>query len=74
MRALFHHEHRSAPLDFARDPAMQMRRHAGDAAWKNLAAFCNEFFQEIWIFVIDCLNRNIDSATRHGATWVPVSW
>jgi hypothetical protein len=46
---------------------MQVRRHAGDPAWKNFAALCDEFFQEIGIFVIDCLNGNVDSPTWHGA-------
>jgi len=64
---LLHQQHRAAALDLACDFAMQMRRHTGDAAWKNFAALCDEFLQEIGIFVIDCLNRNIDSATRHGA-------
>src|SRR5437879_4424427 len=46
---------------------MQMRRHASDAAWKNFAALCDKFFQEIGIFVIDSLNGNVDSPARHGA-------
>src|SRR5438445_1522392 len=46
---------------------MQMRGHAGDAARKNLAALGDEFFQEIRIFIIDSLNGNVDSPTRHGA-------
>jgi hypothetical protein len=46
---------------------MKVRGHAGDAARKNFAAFCDEFFQEIGIFVIDSLNGDIDSPTRHGA-------
>jgi hypothetical protein len=46
---------------------MQMRGHAGDTAWENFATLCDEFFQEIGIFVIDSLNGNIDSPARHGA-------
>jgi len=46
---------------------MQVSRHASDAAWKNFAALCDEFFQEIGIFVIDSLYGNVDSQARHGA-------
>ena len=66
-RSLLHQEHRAAALDLARDLAMQMRRHAGDPAWKNFAALCDEFFKEIGIFVVDGLDGNVDSTTRHGA-------
>ena len=62
-----HQQHRTAALDFARDFAVQMRGHARDTAWKDFAAFGDEFFQEIGIFVINSLNGNIDSPTRHGA-------
>lgn len=64
---LFHEEDRAAALDLAGDPAMQMRWHAGDAAWKNLAALGDKFFQHIRIFVIDRFDRDVDSATWHGA-------
>jgi hypothetical protein len=67
MRSLLHQQHRAAALNLACDFAMQMRGHAGDAAWKNFAALRDEFFQEIWIFVIDSLNGNVDPPTRHGA-------
>jgi hypothetical protein len=46
---------------------MQVRRHAGDATWKNFAAFGHELFQEIGIFVINRFNRDVDAAARHGA-------
>jgi len=46
---------------------MQVRRHAGDAAGENFAALGHEFLQEIGIFVIDRLDRDIDPAARHGA-------
>jgi len=46
---------------------MQVRGHAGDAAGENFAALSNEFFQEIGIFVIDCLDGDIDAPARHGA-------
>jgi hypothetical protein len=45
---------------------MQMRGHAGNAARKNFAAFCDKFFKEIGIFVVDGLNGNVDSPARHG--------
>jgi hypothetical protein len=64
---LLHQEHRPAALDLAGDPAMQMRGHAGNAAWENLAAFGDKFFQHIWVFVIDRFKRNVDSTSRHGA-------
>ena len=64
---LLHQQHRAAALDLACDFAMQMRWHTGDAAWKNFAALCDEFLQEIGIFVIDSLNGNVDSPARHGA-------
>jgi hypothetical protein len=62
-----HQQRRAAALDLTRDPAMQMRGHAGDAAGKDLAALRDEFFQEIGVFVIDSLNGNVDSPARHGA-------
>ena len=46
---------------------MEVRRHTGDAAGKNLAALGHEFFQEIGIFVIDRFNRDVDPAPGHGA-------
>ena len=46
---------------------MQMRRHAGDAARENLAAFGDKFFQHIRIFVIDRFDRDVDAPARHGA-------
>jgi hypothetical protein len=46
---------------------MQMRWHTSDTAWKNFAALCDEFLQEIWVFVIDSLKGNVDSPARHGA-------
>jgi hypothetical protein len=61
-----HQQNGPAPLDLARDFAMQVRGHAGNAAWKNFAAFRNEFFEEIGIFIIDSLNGNVDSPARHG--------
>ena len=64
---LFHQQHGAAALDFARDLAMHVRRHSGDAAGKNFAALGDEFLQEIGIFVIDRLGRDVDSAARHGA-------
>ena len=46
---------------------MHVRRHAGDAARKNLAALGHEFFQQIGIFVIDRFDGDVDPAPRHGA-------
>jgi len=46
---------------------MQMRRHAGNAAWKYFAAFGDEFFQKVGVFVIDRFDRDIDPAARHRA-------
>src|SRR2546430_11590815 len=63
----FHQEHRATALDFASDFTMEVRRHTGDAAGKNLAALGHEFFQEIGIFVIDSFNRDVDTAPGHGA-------
>ena len=46
---------------------MQMRRHTRNAARKNLAAFGNEFLQEIGILVVNCFQRDVDTAARHRA-------
>ena len=46
---------------------MEVRRHSGDTARKNLAALGDELFQEIGIFVIDRLDRDVDATARHGA-------
>ena len=39
MPRLLHQQHRPAAFDLARDLAVQVRGHAGNAAGKNLAAF-----------------------------------
>ena len=64
---LFHQQRRTAALDFARDLAMQMRRHTRHAARQNLAALGDEFFQEIGVLVIDRFDGDVDPAPRHGA-------
>jgi hypothetical protein len=64
---LFHQEDGAAALDLAGDPAMQMRRHASDAARENFAALGDKFFQHIRVFVINRFDRNVDSPPRHGA-------
>src|SRR6266704_533792 len=46
---------------------MEMGRHAGDAAGKDLAALGHKLFQEIGIFVIDRFDRDVDPAPGHGA-------
>jgi hypothetical protein len=46
---------------------MQMRRHPGHAARKDLATLGDKFFEEIGIFVIDRFQGNVDPAARHGA-------
>src|SRR5215471_17210194 len=46
---------------------MEMGRHTGDAAGKNLAALGHEFLQEIGIFVIDRFDRDVDPAPGHRA-------
>ena len=46
---------------------MQMCRHAGDAAREDFTALGDEFFQEIGVLVIDCLDGDVDPAARHGA-------
>ena len=66
-RRLLHQEAGAATLDLARDLAMQVRGHAGDAAGQNLAAFGHEFFEQIRILVVDRFDRNVDAAARHGA-------
>ena len=63
---LLHQQHGPAALDFARDLTMKMRRHAGDAARKNLATLGDKFLQEIRVLVIDRLHGDIDSTPRHG--------
>src|SRR5438034_5292018 len=67
-RQLFHQQHRAAALDLARDFSVHVCRHASDAARKNLAAFTDEFFQEIGILVIDRFERDIDPTPWHG--WI----
>src|SRR5436309_1767249 len=66
-RQLFHQQHRAAALDLARDFSVHVCRHASDAARKNLAAFTDEFFQEIGILVIDRFERDIDPTPWHGS-------
>jgi hypothetical protein len=63
----FHQEHRTAALDFARDLAVHVGRHSGDAARQNFAAFGNEFSQEIGVLVVDRFDGDVDPAPRHGA-------
>ena len=66
-RRLFHQKNRPAAFDLARDFAVHMRRHSGNAAGQNLAALGHEFLEEIGIFVIYGLGRDIDASTRHRA-------
>jgi hypothetical protein len=44
---------------------MEMRRHPGDPAWQNLAAFGHEFLEQIRVFVIDRFGSNIDATAWH---------
>ena len=44
---------------------MQMRRHSGNAAWENFAAFSHKFLEQVWILVVDGFCGNIDASTRH---------
>ena len=45
---------------------MELRRHAGDAAGKNLAAFSNEFFQQFGILVVNGFEGDVDAEGRRG--------
>jgi len=65
--ALFHQQHGPAAFDLAGDFAVEMGRHAGDAARKNLAALGDEFLQEIGVLVIDRFDGDVDPAPGHGA-------
>jgi hypothetical protein len=65
--ALFHQQDGAAALDLTGNPAMQMRRHAGNAARKNFPAFSDKLLQHIRVFVIDRFDRDIDSPPWHGA-------
>jgi len=62
-----HQQHRAAALDLACDLPVHVCRHAGHAPRKNLAAFGDEFFEEIRVLIIDCFYRDIDPAPRHWA-------
>jgi len=64
---LFHQEHGATALDLTRDSPVKMRRHAGDAAGKDLAALSDEFFQQVRILVIDRFDGDVDPAARHRA-------
>src|SRR5271165_666999 len=44
-----------------------MRGHARYSARKNFPALSDKFLEEIRIFVVDCLCRDIDSTARHDA-------
>src|SRR3954453_14127402 len=65
--ALLHREHRTTALDFGRDLAVHVRRHASDAARQNLAAFGDKFTKQIRVLVIDRFRRDIDATAGHGA-------
>src|SRR6267378_793150 len=62
-----HQQHGTAAFDLAGDFAVEVRRHPGDAAGKNLAALGHKLLQEIGIFVIDRFDRDVDPAPGHGA-------
>jgi hypothetical protein len=64
---LFHQEHGATALDLTRDSPVKMRRHASDAAGQDLAALSDEFFQQVRILIIDCLDGDVDPAARHRA-------
>ena len=63
--SLLHQQHRSAALDLTRDFAVHVCWHASHAAGKNFAAFGDEFFQEIWVLIIDRFESDVDAASRH---------
>jgi hypothetical protein len=66
-RLLLHQEHRACTLDFASDFPVKMCRHAGYPPRKDFSAFSHEFLEQIRIFVVDSLCRDIDSTARHDA-------
>jgi hypothetical protein len=68
---LLHQENRTRPLDFAGDLPMEMCWHASDPSRQNLAAFGDEFLEQIRILVIDGFGCNIDPAARHNAVCPP---
>jgi len=63
--SLFQEEHSPGPLDLIGDLAVQMGGHSGNPAGDDFTAFRDEAFEEIGIFVIDCLEGQVDAAPRH---------
>jgi hypothetical protein len=66
-RPLLHQQHRSSAFDFARDLPVHVRRHAGNSAREDFAAFGNELLKKIRILVVDRLRRDVDAAAGHDA-------
>src|SRR5204863_7298627 len=64
---LLHQQDGAAALDFARDLAVHVSRHAGHASRQDLSALRHKFLQQIGIFIIDGFRGDIDAAPRHGA-------
>ena len=54
-------------LDCVCDAAMQVRRDASQAARQDSTALDDEAFQQFGIFVVDGLDHQVDTATRHRA-------
>jgi hypothetical protein len=46
---------------------MQISGHAGDAPRQDLTAFGDKFAEQIGVFIIQCLDCDIDAPPRHGA-------
>jgi len=68
---LLHQEHCTGTLDLACDLAVHVRGHASDAAWNDFPSFGNKPFQEIRVFVIDGLDREVNPAAGHRAVCAP---
>ena len=64
---LLHEESGTGTLDLTGDFAVKAGRHAGHAAWQDLAALGDEALEKIGIFIIDCLDVEIHATAWHGA-------
>jgi hypothetical protein len=50
---------------------MKMRRHSGDAAWQNFAAFSDKLLEQVRILVVDGFCGDIDPSTGHDPVGPP---
>lgn len=64
---LLHEQRCTGALDFTGDFPVEAGGHTRYTTRQNFSAFCDEAFEQIGIFVIDCFEVQIHAAAWHGS-------